>query len=145
MKTNGESLLVHRQARFKFTLIEEFVAGMVLSGGEVKMLRLHRGSLIGSYVRILNGEAYLLNAQIPLYPFARQEDYEPTQPRKLLLHKRELLRLQQSQETKGLALVPLEIFLLGNHIKLRLAIAKGKQLHDRREELKKRDLEREGR
>ena len=138
-------LIQNRQARHKFTPLEEFVAGLVLTGPEVKMIRLKRGNLAGAHIRIINREAFLINAQIPPYPFARQEEYDPSQMRKLLLSKKELLLLDQAQTTKGLALIPFELFLSGNRIKLRLAICKAKLAKDRREEIKKRDLDRESR
>lgn len=124
-------------------MVETFEAGIRLTGSEVKMLRLKRGSLVGAHVRVLNGEAVLLNAQILPYPFSRNDDYDPKSTRKLLLHKREILKLQQAQETKGLALIPLSIGVAHNFIKVRVAIARGKKVYERREELKKRDLQRE--
>ncbi len=136
-------LIENKKARLEFFILESFEAGLKLTGSEVKMLRAKRGSLVGAHVRVLNGEAILLNAQILAYPFAWQEDYDPKQTRKLLLHKREILKIQQAQETKGLAIIPLAIILKHNFIKLRLAIARGKKQYERREELRRRDLQRE--
>lgn len=116
---------------------------MVLDGGEVKMLRGKHGSLAGSYVRVIGDHAVLLNAQIPPYPYARNEEYEPTRTRQLLLKKSELLQLKQAQETKGHTLVPLMIGLDGRFIKVEVAIARGKNTTDRREAIRKRDLDRE--
>ena len=138
-----ETLIENRKARSEYFLVENFEAGMRLTGGEVKMLRLKRGSLVGAHIRVLNGEAILLNAQILPYPYMRNEDYDPKRTRKLLLHKREILKLQESQETKGLAIIPLEIILHKNFIKLKLAIAKGKKQYERREELRRRDMQRD--
>jgi len=137
------TLLVNRQARFEYEPLETFVAGVALQGGEVKMLRQKKGSLSGSHVRIINNEAVLLNAQIPPYPYARNEDYDPIRTRKLLLSKRELLKLQEAQQEKGKALIPLEIGIQGKYIKLKLAIARGKTQQDRRETIRRRDLDRQ--
>lgn len=136
-------LIENRKARQEFFTLDQFEAGIVLDGGEVKMLRLKRGSLVGAHVRVLGGKAVLLNAQIPPYPFSRQEDYDPKRTRVLLLHKREILKLQESQETKGLAVIPLAIGVSGNFIKVRIAITRGKKTYEKREELKKRDLQRD--
>jgi SsrA-binding protein len=136
-------LLLNKKARFDFEIQDSVVAGVVLTGGEVKMLRGKHGSLQGSHVRIVNGEAWLLNAQIPPYPYARNENYDPKRSRKLLLKKNELLALEAVQQTKGRALVPTIIGLSGRHIKVEVGIARGKTAKDRRETIKKRDLERE--
>lgn len=136
-------LLLNKKARFDFEIQDKVVAGIVLTGGEVKMLRGKHGSLQGSHVRIVNGEAWLLNAQIPPYPYARSENYDPKRTRKLLLSKAELLILESVQQTKGRALVPTMIGLNGRHIKVEVGIARGKTDKDRRETIKKRDLERE--
>lgn len=138
-----EVLVENRKARSEYFILETFEAGMQLTGSEVKMLRTKRGSLVGAHVRVLNGEALLLNAQILPYPFSRNDDYDPKRTRKLLLHKREILKLQESQHTKGLALIPLAIISKHNFIKVQFAIARGKKQYERREELRRRDLQRE--
>lgn len=128
----------------EFEVLDTFVAGMILDGGEVKMLRGGHGSLQGSHVRIANNEAWLLNAQIPPYPFARYEDdsYDPTHSRKLLFKKTELLKLEQLQHTKGYALICTKIGLIGRYIKAEIAVARGKSQRDRREEIRRRDIDR---
>ena len=136
-------LVLNKRARYEFESIETLRAGLVLSGGEVKMLRGKHGSLAGSYVRVIGDHAVLLNAQIPPYPYARNEEYEPTRTRKILVKKSELLKLKQAQETKGHTLVPLMIALDGRFIKIEVAIARGKNTADRRESIRKRDLERD--
>lgn len=136
-------LLENRRARAEYTFQETFEAGVQLIGGEVKMLRLKRGSLVGAHVRVIGGEAVLINAQIPAYDFSRTEEYDPKRTRKLLLHKKEILKLGEAQGMKGLSLIPTAIGLKRNHIKVTIAIAKGKKQYERREELKKRDLIRE--
>ncbi|OGJ21840.1 MAG: SsrA-binding protein [Candidatus Pacebacteria bacterium RIFCSPHIGHO2_01_FULL_46_10] len=138
-----QTLIENRRARAEYTIVETFEAGIVLSGPEVKMLRLKRGGLVGAHVRVMQDEAVLLNAQIPAYPYARQEEYDPKRTRKLLLHKHEILKLKQSQETKGSATIPLSIGISHGFMKVKVAIARGKKQYERREELKKRDLARE--
>lgn len=138
-----ERLVENRKARAEYTILDQYDAGIMLSGGEVKMLRSHRGSLVGAHVRVVQGKVILLNAQIPAYPFSRNEDYEPTQTRTLLLHAKEILKLDEAQNTKGLSIIPLEIFAGKRFIKVRIAVAKGKKQYERREDIKKRDLQRE--
>ncbi len=136
-------LLVNKRARFEYEVIERFTAGVVLQGGEVKMLRNSKGSLQGSFVRIIDGEGWLINAQIPPYPYARNEDYDPKQTRKLLLKKKELEQLAVVQKTKGMALIATAIGLEGKFIKVEVAIARGKNVRDRREQIRRRDLDRQ--
>jgi SsrA-binding protein len=136
-------IIENRKAKSEYFIEETFVAGIRLTGGEVKMLRLKRGSLVGAHVRVLGGEAFLLNAQIPLYPFAQEEDYDPKRTRKLLLHKREIIKIQEAQDTKGRAVIPLCIGIVKNHLKAEIGIGRGKKQYERREELRKRDLQRE--
>lgn len=140
------TLLINRKARYEYEVLETFVAGIVLGGGEVKMLRHKHGSLQGSYVHIHEGEAWLLNMQVPAYPYARYEEtYDPTHSRKLLLKKSELLKIQQMQDTKGISLIPVELGIEGKYLKLKVAIARGKSNRDKRETIRKRDLDREAR
>jgi SsrA-binding protein len=115
----------------------------MLTGGEVKMLRGQHGSLAGSHVRLINDQPVLLNAQIPPYPYARNENYDPIRTRKLLLNKSEILKLQQAQQVKGHAIIALAIGLVGKHIKVEIAVARGRKKSDKRELIKKRDLDRE--
>lgn len=129
-------LVENKRARAEYTFLDTMDAGIILSGGEVKMLRSKRGSLAGSHIRIVSGKALLLNAQIPPYPFSREEEYDPAHTRTLLMHKREILKLEDSQKNKGLSIIPMEIYAGKRFIKLRLAIAKGKKQYERREELK---------
>lgn len=136
-------LIFNKKARFDYEILDRVVAGVVLEGGEVKMLRGKHGSLQGSYVHIMNGEAWLLNAQIPPYPYARNEDYQPTRTRKLLLRRDELLQLQQVQDTKGRTLIPTMIGLDGAFIKVEVGIARGKTQGDKRATIRQRDLDRE--
>lgn len=109
------------------------------------MLRGKHGSLNGSYVHIKDGEAWLLNMQVPPYPYARVEDYEPTRTRKLLLKKSELIKFGQLQGTKGISLIPLSVAVAGRYLKVVIGVARGKSSRDKREAIKERDLNREAR
>jgi SsrA-binding protein len=136
-------LILNKRARHEFEVLETFLAGVVLTGGEVKTLRGKHGSLQGSFVKLINGEAWLINAQIPPYPYARNEEYDPKRLRKLLLKQSELITLQTASQEKGKTIIATKIGLLGRHIKVEIALARGKDERDRRQDIKKRDLERE--
>ena len=116
---------------------------MLLEGREVKSLRLKHASLTGSFVKVVGGELFLLNAQINPYQFAQNDDYDPKRTRKLLLKKNEIATLAQATAQKGRAIVPLEIELVGNLIKLKIGLGRGKKVYEKREIIKKRDLDRE--
>ncbi len=136
-------LLENKKARMEYSFQESFEAGVQLLGPEVKMLRAKRGSLLGAHVRVVGGEAVLLNMQIQANEYARNDEYDPKRTRKLLLHKNEILKLQQAQGMKGLTLIPTMVGVKRNHIKVMVAIAKGKQQYERRDELRKRDMMRD--
>lgn len=136
-------LLINKKATFEYEILHKFQAGVVLSGPEAKSLRLKSGSLSGTFVKILGDQAYLLNAQITPYKYADNRDYDPKRTRKLLLHKKELLQLQEAAAQKGLTLVPLSFELAGRHIKLNLGIGRGKKQYERRAELRKKAVERD--
>lgn len=134
----------NRQARFDYNILEEYEAGIVLSGQETKSVRNGQINLKGSYVVFSNGNPALLNAHISKYSYAGQLlGYDPTQTRRLLLKKREIQYLREKLEEKGLTIVPLSVYTSGHLIKVKIGLAKGKQLHDKRATSKKRDLDRE--
>lgn len=137
------SLVFNRKAQYEYAISKKFIAGVMLSGAEVKSLRLQQASLNGSYIKEIGGELFLLNAQINAYSFAKQEDYDPKRSRKLLLKKSEISALTEASKQKGFAIVPLAFFLSHNKIKLEIALAKGKKEYEKREVIKKRDLKRE--
>ena len=139
--------LVHnRKAGFNYEILEKFDAGMELFGFEVKALRSGQGSLEGAFVKILGREAYLLNAHIPPFqPANAPADYEPTRTRRLLLTKKEIDELAGKQKMKQLTIVPIGIYNKGGKLKLSLAVARGKKKYDKRETIKRRDLDREAR
>lgn len=136
-------LIVNQKATFEYELGEKYLAGVVLTGGEVKSIRQGKGSLTGSFVRIVGNEVFLLNAQINPYPFANNRDYDPRRTRKLLLSRHEITQLMTAQEKKGSTLVPLALVVVGRHIKLEFAVGRGKKQYEKRAAIKKRDVERE--
>ncbi len=136
-------LLKNRRATYDYEIFKKYEAGIVLSGPEVKSLRAKSGSFFGSYIKLLSGEAHLLNAQITPYQYADNHDYDPKRTRKLLLHKKELAEIEQLSMQKGLALIPLAFILKERNIKLEFAVARGKKQHDKRQALKKKDQARD--
>jgi SsrA-binding protein len=138
------ALLENKKARVRFSILETFQAGLELTGSEVKALRNKLGSLEGSRIIVRDGEAYLVGATIPPYqPANTAETYDPERSRRLLLNKKELHELAEAESKKGLTVVPIEVYNAGRYIKVRVAIVRGKGKADRREDIKKRDVERE--
>jgi len=134
----------NRKARHEYAIEDTIEAGVMLIGTEVKSLRQGRGSLNEAYAEPREGDIYLVNAHIPEYAPANQFNHEPTRPRKLLLHKREIDRLMGAVQKKGSTLVPLSIYFNDRGIaKIELALARGKKLHDKRATEKARDWQRE--
>lgn len=136
-------LLKNKKARHEYKIEKTYIAGIVLSGPEVKSLRNKNGSLNGSFVKNLGSELFLINAQISPYKFADNTDYDPKRTRKLLMRKREIAVLASAMDQKGRTLVPLSLELLGNKIKLKFGLGVGLKLHDKRAKLKERTLKRE--
>ena len=138
--------VINRKARFDYELGEKIEAGIVLSGAEVKSTKEGKISLNESFARIdPNGEVWLINAHIHPYKFADNKNYEPTRSRKLLLKKSEILSLVKKIENKNLTLIPTAVYTSHNRIKIELSLGKGKKKWDKREAIKKRDLNREAR
>jgi len=133
----------NRRARHEYHILETFEAGLALRGTEVKSLRLGRASLPESYARVENGEVFLLNAHIEEYDRGNRFNHDPTRRRKLLLHRREINRLIGRVEERGLTLVPLRMYFRRGKAKVELALARGKKTHDRREDIARREAERE--
>lgn len=136
-------LLINKKARFEYEVLRTLVAGVVLTGAEVKSLRHKHGSLTGSFVKIIGDEAFLLNAQISPYQFATDPDYDPKRTRKLLLRHKEIAALLESSQQKGHALIPLSVELLGNHIKVKIGVGRGRKHFEKRAKLKERDIARD--
>jgi SsrA-binding protein len=137
------SIAKNRRARHDYTILDTYEAGVVLTGTEVKALREGRANLSDAYGIVRNGEIYLLNLHISPYERASYNNHEPTRTRKLLLHKREITRLIGAIERQGLTLVPLELYFKRGIAKVAMALGKGKKLHDKREDAKARDADRE--
>ncbi len=134
----------NRRARFDYHIEETFEAGIALSGTEVKSLRFGEGSIAESYAEVRNGEVWLVNANIPEFSHGNRFNHEPKRPRKLLLHEREIGKLFGAVERKGMTLVPLSIYFNSRgRAKVELALAKGKQAHDKRQSTKERDWKRD--
>lgn len=135
----------NRRARYNYEIGETFEAGLMLTGTEVKSLRTGKATIAESYASIgRSGELFLINANIPEYLQANRFNHEPKRPRKLLLHARELVKLAQGTEREGMTIVPLKIYFNDKgRAKIEIALARGKQLHDKRETEKKRDWSRE--
>ena len=134
----------NRRARFDYHIEEKFEAGIALTGTEVKSLRAGEGSIAESYAEVRDGQAWLINANIPEFSHGNRFNHEPKRPRKLLLHAREIERLLGAVERKGMTLVPLSIYFNSRgRAKVELALAKGKQAHDKRAAIKERDWARD--
>jgi SsrA-binding protein len=135
----------NRRARYNYEIGETFEAGLMLTGTEVKSLRTGKATIAESYASVDRaGELYLVNANIPEYLQANRFNHEPKRPRKLLLRAREIVKLAQGTEREGMTIVPLKIYFNEKgRAKIEIALARGKQLHDKRETEKKRDWSRE--
>ncbi|MCB9761941.1 MAG: SsrA-binding protein SmpB [Alphaproteobacteria bacterium] len=133
----------NRKARHEYELLERFEAGLELLGTEVKSLRNGKAQIAEAYVRLQGDEAYLVDAHIQPYTHAGQENHEPTRPRRLLLHRRELTRLRRATQEKGLTIVPVTLYFKGPWAKLEIAVARGKKLHDKRQDIRKREDDRD--
>jgi len=134
----------NRKARHNYFIEETFEAGLALQGTEVKALRAGEGSIAESYAEVKDGEVRLVNATIPEFSHGNRNNHEPKRPRKLLLHAREIDKMLGAVERKGMTLVPLSIYFNGRgRAKVELALAKGKQAHDKRATIKDRDWKRD--
>ena len=135
--------IANKRAFYDYQLFDHFKAGINLNGSEVKAVRLGHADLTGSHVRILGSEAYLINAKIFPYEFARPENYDERRTRKLLLHKKEIISLKSKTEGANMSLVPLSLYTKHGLIKVEVGVGKGKKKYDKKEAKKRADLERE--
>ena len=142
-KKSIKIIAVNRKVKFDYFIDDQFEAGLVLTGTEVKSLRIGKANLKDSYATIKNGEAFLLQAHIGEYPFAKYGNHSPDRPRKLLLHKREIKRLYGKSREKGYSLIPTKLYFRGGKAKVELALARGKRKYDKREQIKRRDEKRD--
>ena len=135
--------VINREARFNYFIQEEIECGIVLTGTEIKAIREGKVNLKDSYAKIRNNEVYLLNTHISEYKEGNIFNHDPRRTRKLLLHKREILKLRDKVDQEGLTLVPLKLYMQKNKAKILLGLCKGKKNFDKRETMKERDLKRE--
>jgi SsrA-binding protein len=144
-KTKDEKkvLLRNKKARHDFFVEWTVEAGVALQGSEVKSLREARGVISDAYAMVRNGEAWLINMQITEYPWANRWNHEPKRDRKLLLHRKEIGKLDEATAQEGMTLLPLEVYLKNGRIKVELGVCKGKKQYDKRQDQKRKDAQRE--
>ena len=130
-------ITVNRKARYDYHLRDRYEAGIVLQGTEVKAIRAGRFNLTDSYAQITDGEAFLIDAHIGPYAHGNIENHEPKRKRKLLLHRREIIKLERSIRSKGMTIVPTRAYFSNSKVKLELAVAMGKQIYDKRDKIER--------
>lgn len=135
--------ITNKKAYFNYFIENEFEAGIVLKGTEIKSIRNGKVNIVDSYVRIKNNEAYIINMFIDKYDEGNIFNHEPTRERKLLLHKNEIKKLLGMVSKDGYTLIPLKVYLKNGKAKILIGVGKGKKLYDKRETIKKRDIERD--
>lgn len=139
-----KSLVVNRKVNYLYTLIEEFDCGIILVGSEVKSVRMGNVTLIDAFIFIKDNEVWIKNLKIAAYKSAHTLDiHEENRDKKLLLNKKEIVRIKRKLEDKGITAIPLGMFVKNNKIKIKIAVAKGKKTWDKRASIKERDLTRE--
>ena len=144
-KDAKESIARNKRARHDYHILDTWEAGVVLTGSEVKSLRNGKANIADSYAIVKDGEVFLLNLHIAPYEQASYFNHEPTRTRKLLLHRKEIRKLIGRTVERGMTLVPTRMYFKDGHVKLALGLAKGKQAHDKRETIKRREADRETR
>lgn len=142
-QTKGKNLIENRRARHEYEFLETVEAGIELKGTEVKSLRAGKGNLSDAFGRVENGEVWLYQMHISPYEFGNINNHQETRPRRLLLHKAEIARLYGKLREKGLTLVPVRLYFAHGWVKVELALARGKKLYDKRDDMAKRDAKRD--
>jgi SsrA-binding protein len=144
-KTAPGDVASNRQASYRYNLMDRFEAGLVLTGTEVKSLREGKAQLKDSYATVRDGEVWLIGLYVPPYGPASRENHDPERPRKLLLHRSEIERIVGQTQERGLTLIPTRIYFSGprSRAKVEIAIARGKDLYDKRDSIRKRDMARD--
>jgi SsrA-binding protein len=142
-KEDKKILLRNKKVRHDYFVEWTVEAGLVLQGSEVKSLREARAVMSDAYAMVRNGEGWLVNMQITEYPWANRWNHEPKRDRKLLLHKRELAKLDEASAQQGYTILPLEVYLKDGRIKVEIAVCKGKKQFDKRQDQKRKDADRE--
>jgi SsrA-binding protein len=143
-RPHGEKLIAdNRRARHDYNLLDRYEAGLVLAGTEVKALREGKATLQQAYAEVRDGEAWLVGLHVPEYVQANRANHDPDRPRKLLLHRREIDRLYGQVREKGFTVVPTKLYFKDGRVKVELALARGKELHDKRRDIAARDARRQ--
>lgn len=133
----------NRRARHEYLFLETFEAGIVLTGTEVKAIKAGKVQLVDAYAAVQNNELWLVNAHISHYTFGNIHNHDPVQRRKLLVHRKEISKLHAQAREKGLTLVPTKMYLKGGRVKVEIAVAKGKKIHDKRDAERQREADKE--
>lgn len=141
--SQNKVIATNRKAHFEYFLMEHFEAGIALQGSEIKSIRASKVSLVEAYVEVNEHEAWLVNAHIAQYDPASRYNHDPKRNRRLLLHKKQIRELWDAVRQKGVTIVPVQMYFKEGLVKLDIAIAKGKKLYDKRDEIAKRDQQRE--
>lgn len=139
---NVKIISSNKKAYFDYSIFEKYVAGIVLTGTEIKSVRAGAINLKDSFIKIENFEAWLYNCHISPYDMGNRYNHEPLRVRKLLLNKKEILKILNKQKQENYTIIPLNAFLKKGYLKLEIALCKGKKLYDKRESLKKKDIAR---
>jgi SsrA-binding protein len=139
MNTKHNDLVTNKKAFHQYEILETFEAGIVLEGTEIKSLRDNGGSLQEAYVKVIRNEVWLIGCHIAPYKYGNIHNHEEIRDRKLLLHKREIIKLHNSTQKDGLTVVPIAFYLKDGRLKVKIAIGKGKKMADKREAVKERD------
>ena len=134
--------IVNRKAKYNYQIFDTVEAGIVLTGTEIKSLRLGKANISDSYVRVKNNEMYIINMHISSYENGNIFNHDETRERKLLLHKKEIFKFRDKIKLEGYTIVPLKVYLVKGRAKVLIGLAKGKKNYDKREDIKKRDIER---
>ncbi len=140
----AESLIYNKKVNLDYEILETFEAGIELVGHEVKSLRNHQGSLLGAHITVRGGEAFIIASNIPAYQEKNTPgEYDPKRNRRILLTKVEIQKLASLEKKSGLTIIPISVYNKGKKIKVEIAIVKGKKKYDKRQTIKKRDVDRE--
>ncbi|RHH68143.1 MULTISPECIES: SsrA-binding protein SmpB [Vagococcus] len=142
-KGEGNLIVQNRKARHDYSVFETFEAGIVLKGTEIKSIRQRRVNLKDGFARVRDGEAYLMNVHISPYDQGNIFNHDPLRTRKLLLHKKQIIKIGTEMKNPGVTLIPLKIYIKDGFAKVLLGLAKGKKQYDKREDLKRKDMNRE--
>lgn len=140
---NNQEIVINKKARFQVEVLESLEAGIALVGTEVKSLRKKQVNISESYCRISNSEAFVIGLHISPYKQGNRFNHEPTRERKLLLHKKEIQRLNSKVKEKGLTIIPLKLYFKKGRVKILIGLCRGKQLFDKRQDLKEKDSKRD--